>query len=165
MRIEIDISALKRTRWSEYLVRFLVGGAVTVVAGLIAKEFGGGIGGLFLAFPAIFPSTATLIASHEKEKKAVVNMNGQQRGRQAAGADAAGAAMGAIGLMAFAAVTYWGITTYSVPVTLAGALLVWLAVSFVIWQTRETVWRRIRSRFLPRRKTKTTLAHHRRSNE
>jgi hypothetical protein len=165
MRIEIDISSLKRTRWSEYLTRFLVGGAVTVVAGLVAKKFGAGIGGLFLAFPAIFPSTATLIASHEREKKALANMNGQQRGRKAAGADAAGAAMGAVGLTAFAAVTCWGITIHPVPMTLAAALLVWLAVSFVIWQARETVWRRIRARFFRQPNTKTILPHHRSSNE
>jgi Protein of unknown function (DUF3147) len=51
-------------------VRFLFGGICTVGAGLIARRYGPGIGGLFLAFPAIFPASATLIQTHEKEKKA-----------------------------------------------------------------------------------------------
>ena len=48
--VEFRISALKSTRPSEYLARFLFGGAATVLAGLIAKHYGPAIGGLFLAF-------------------------------------------------------------------------------------------------------------------
>ena len=55
--IEIDSSALKQTQWHEYLLRFAMGGAITVIAGLIAKRFGPAVGGLFLAFPAIFPAS------------------------------------------------------------------------------------------------------------
>jgi hypothetical protein len=69
MRIELDVSALHRTRWSEYAVRFLFGGIVTAATGLIAKQFGPVVAGLFLAFPAIFPAGATLIEKHEKQKK------------------------------------------------------------------------------------------------
>lgn len=163
MRVGIDTSSLKQTRWSEYLLRFIVGGAVTVVAGVISKEFGAGIGGLFLAFPAIFPASATLIASHEEEKKALAGINGTQRGREAAAADAAGASMGAVGLMAFAAVTFWKITTHSGLLVLGAAVFVWLSVSLVIWHAHETVWRRLRARLFQR--PKTILAHDRRSNE
>jgi hypothetical protein len=42
---------------------------MTVVAGLIAARFGPVVGGLFLAFPAIFPATATLIEKHVRERK------------------------------------------------------------------------------------------------
>lgn len=55
MIIRLKRSALRETSWGEYLVRFAVGGAMTVVAGLIAASFGPVLGGLFLAFPAIFP--------------------------------------------------------------------------------------------------------------
>jgi hypothetical protein len=55
MIIHFKPSALRQTRWYEYFVRFGVGGAMTVVAGLIAARFGPVIGGLFLAFPASFP--------------------------------------------------------------------------------------------------------------
>ena len=87
MRISTDISALWRTRWYEYLLRFLLGGVVTVLAGLIADRFGPGIGGLFLAFPAIFPASATLISSHEEKKKARSGLAGHERGRQLAAAN------------------------------------------------------------------------------
>ena len=42
---------------------------MTVLAGVIAKKFGPVVGGLFLAFPAIFPASATLIEKHERERK------------------------------------------------------------------------------------------------
>jgi hypothetical protein len=144
MRIAVDISAWRRTKWYEYLIRFAVGGVVTVIAALIAKRFGAGIGGLFLAFPAIFPSTATLIASHEKQKKAQAGISGAMRARDLAGADAAGAAMGGIGLEAFAAVTWWMIADHSTPVVPALATLVWLLVSFLVWEGREKLWRGLR---------------------
>lgn len=54
MQIKIDISVLGETKWPDYAIRFLFGGMVTTAAGLIANKFGPDIGGLFLAFPAIF---------------------------------------------------------------------------------------------------------------
>ena len=73
MQIKFDPSVIGQTRWCEYVVRFLFGGLITVVAGIIAKKYGPGIGGLFLAFPAIFPASATLIEKHEKQKRATGN--------------------------------------------------------------------------------------------
>ena len=69
MRIKIDPSGILKTRWYEFAVRFFFGGLITAIAGLIAKKFGPGVGGLFLAFPAIFPASATLIEKHEKQRK------------------------------------------------------------------------------------------------
>src|SRR6267154_5911678 len=102
MRIQVDLSTLAQTQWHDYAVRFLFGGLITTLAGIIAKEFGPGIGGLFLAFPAIFPASATLIEKHEQQKKERLGLHGSVRGRKAAGVDAAGAAIGSIGLSAFA---------------------------------------------------------------
>jgi hypothetical protein len=48
MIVQFKPSTLRQTRWHEYLVRFLLGGAMTVVAGLIAARFGPVVGGLFL---------------------------------------------------------------------------------------------------------------------
>jgi hypothetical protein len=45
------------------------GGLITAIAGVIAKQFGPAVGGLFLAFPAIFPASATLIEKDESQKK------------------------------------------------------------------------------------------------
>jgi hypothetical protein len=69
MKIRPDLSALGKTKWYEYALRFAFGGAITVAAGLIANKWGPGVGGLFLAFPAIFPASATLVEKHEKTKK------------------------------------------------------------------------------------------------
>ena len=69
MKIKVDTAGLRRSKAYEYLVRFAFGGTVTAVAGIIAKRFGPEIGGLFLAFPAILPASATLIEKHEMEKK------------------------------------------------------------------------------------------------
>ena len=148
MRIEIDTSALRRTKWYEYVLRFLAGGSVTLIAALVANKFGAGIGGLFLAFPAIFPATATLIASHEERKKAEAGKHGAVRARKLAGADAAGAAMGGAGLVAFAAATYWTVLNHSATVALGLAILAWLLVSVVIWESRELVFRRLRRKLL-----------------
>jgi hypothetical protein len=53
-------------------LRFVLGGLATIVAGLIAEHWGPVVGGLFLAFPAIFCATATLIEKHERERKQTV---------------------------------------------------------------------------------------------
>ncbi|HXM11379.1 MAG: DUF3147 family protein [Candidatus Sulfotelmatobacter sp.] len=106
MRIRVDLSALRQTKWHDYAVRFLFGGFITALAGIIAKKFGPGIGGLFLAFPAIFPASATLIEKHEKEKKKSLGLDGSARGRSAAGVDAAGSSMGSLGLFVFALVVW-----------------------------------------------------------
>ena len=55
MKIEVDTAGLKSTKWYEFVFRFFMGGAITALAGLAAKRFGPGIGGLLLAFPAIIP--------------------------------------------------------------------------------------------------------------
>src|SRR5205814_9143080 len=100
MIVATSTSALKQAKWWEYLLRFIVGGTVTVVARLIAEKWGPGFGGLFLAFPAILVASASLVEKHERERKEKKGLGGKYRGRHAAGADAAGAAMGSIGLIA-----------------------------------------------------------------
>src|ERR1700727_1972698 len=105
MIIKVDLSALAKTKWHEYAVRFVFGGDITVVAGVIAKIYGPVVGGLFLACPAIFPASATLIEKHERQRKERLGLNGVVRGRQAASVDGAGSAMGSLGLLVFAVIT------------------------------------------------------------
>src|ERR1700685_154252 len=102
MMIQARISAIKGIRPHEWAVRFLFGGACCVAAGIVAQHFGPRIGGLFLAFPAIFPAGASLVAAHEKMHKARAGFDGTLRGRIVASIDAAGAAIGCIGLAGFA---------------------------------------------------------------
>jgi hypothetical protein len=68
MRVRIEPGALHQTKWFEYAIRFVIGGAITVITGILAKSYGPVVGGLFLAFPAILPASATLISKHEKTK-------------------------------------------------------------------------------------------------
>src|SRR6201982_1001914 len=104
MRIQVNISALKQSRWYQLVVRFCLGGLITAAAGMIAKIYGPAVGGLFLAFPAIFPASATLIEKHERERKQKTGLHGTVRARKAVAIDAAGASIGSIGLFAFALV-------------------------------------------------------------
>src|SRR5271169_4143516 len=106
MKVTFDLSALAKTKWYEYGIRLLCGGTITVCAGLLAKEFGPVFGGLFLAFPAIFPASATLVEKHEREKKQNAGILISLRGRQAAALEACGTAMSTIGLACFALVVW-----------------------------------------------------------
>jgi hypothetical protein len=139
MRIKVDLSTLGQTKWHDYAVRFLFGGLITALAGIIAKRFGPGIGGLFLAFPAIFPASATLIEKHEKEKKKALGLKGEARGRSAASIDAAGSSMGSIGLFVFALVVWQFMPRARAWIVLAGAIVLWLGVSVAVWQIRKAL--------------------------
>src|SRR5258708_31240326 len=93
---------LRESRWYEYIGRFVFGGAVTALTGIIAKHFGPEIGGLFLAFPAIFPATATLIEKHEQRKKAEAGAEDPAAGLGAGGGDAHRGPLGSLGSAASA---------------------------------------------------------------
>ena len=134
--IEISPSSLQEGRWHEYAVRFALGGAATVFAGLVSSWYGASIGGLFLALPAIFCASATLIEKHEIRRMREAGLDGKRRGQQAAALDAAGAALGALGMLAFAGV-FWLLVERSVAGAFASASLAWLAVSVAAWFVRR----------------------------
>jgi 4-hydroxybenzoate polyprenyltransferase len=137
MRVRFDTAALRQTKWHQYAIRFLFGGLITAAAGIIAKQYGPVIGGLFLAFPAIFPAGATLIEKHEKVKKQKAGLSGTVRGRQAASVDAAGAAMGSVGLLVFALLVWEFVSRHRSWIVLLVATAAWLVVSVLIWQIRK----------------------------
>jgi hypothetical protein len=139
MIIEAKFSSLKQTNFREHLVRFVLGGAVTVAAGLIGRKWGPVIGGLFLAFPAIFPAGATLIEEHEVKRKWEIGRDGRGRGRQAAALDALGAALGAIGLAAFAVVLWRFLPGHSSWAAVGFAVAAWAIVSGGLWILRKQV--------------------------
>lgn len=130
----MDMSALRRTRWYEYALRFLFGGAITAITGVLAKRYGPVFGGLFLAFPAIFPAGATLVEKHETEKKQRSGITDRDRGRKAAALDSRGAWMGSLGLTCFAIVVWRLLTRWSASLCLLTAVAVWLALSILIWR-------------------------------
>jgi hypothetical protein len=135
MIVQFKASAIRQTRWYEYLVRFVLAGAMTVVAGLIAARFGPVTGGLFLAFPAIFPASATLIEKHVRERKEKAGLPGARRGKEAAALDAAGAVLGSFGL-AFGLVI-WLMIVQSPAWALVLAAASWLAVAVLGWQVQR----------------------------
>src|SRR5580700_3921612 len=137
MRVRINFAALKDVKWYEYLTRFVLGGAIAVPTGLIAKHFGPVIGGLFLAFPAIFPSGATLIESDERERKCRAGIPRTIRGRLAAAVDGRGAAMGTIALAMFGLLVWKLLPLYNAAVTLTAGLVLWLAVAILIWRAHK----------------------------
>jgi hypothetical protein len=138
MKIQIDTEGLKDTKWYEYALRFFFGGAMTAAAGIVAKEFGPTVGGLFLAFPAIFPAGATLIDKHEKEKKVRAGFQPGYRGKYAVALEATGATMGAVGLMIFA-VLVLKLLPLDLPaaVALTSSAVVWFIVAIAIWRLCE----------------------------
>ena len=138
MIVDVRLSAIRETAWYEYLLRFGLGGAATVVAGLIAHAWGPGYGGSFLAFPAIFSASATLIEKHEERRKARLGLCGSDRGRSAAALDAIGAALGSVGLMAFGAMVSLFTADLGLWI-LAAAILVWAVTASALWALRQ--WR------------------------
>jgi len=135
--IGLDFRSLRATRWTEYATRFVFGGTVTLLAGLIADKYGPVFGGLFLAFPAIFPATASLVEKHQMEKKRRIGMNGEKRGRLLAGVDAAGTAMGCFGLVAFAATACKVLPFLALWQSLSLATALWAIVSTGVWVIRR----------------------------
>jgi hypothetical protein len=129
-------SSLKEGRWYEYLIRFVLGGAATVFTGIISSRHGASIGGLFLALPAIFCASATMIEKHEIRRKREAGLTGGRRGQQAAALDAAGAALGALGMLAFA-VVFWLLVARSIYGAFGAASLAWLVVSIAAWWARR----------------------------
>jgi len=135
--VEIKLRALKDAKLYEFLVRFGFGGACTALAGFIAHRYGPVIGGLFLAFPAIFPASVSLVESHERARKRQIGVDGTQRGRMAAANDAAGAALGCAGLMLFATVVWKLLPQHNAVLVIALAGGVWLIATLLLWEVRK----------------------------
>ena len=93
-RVEVHPETVRQTSWHGYAARFVLGGGVTALAGLLGTLYGPLIGGLFLGFPSIAIASLTLVEKHH--------------GKNAVGADAWGACLGSLGLMIFGAVVWQG---------------------------------------------------------
>lgn len=142
MAIQLKLSAVRQTQWYEYLVRFVFGGLLTAATGLITHRYGPVIGGLFLAFPSIFPASVTLVQTHQKkqeQKQGKTEQDSQEKGEQAAGHTAEGAALGSFGLFAFALVI-WRLSPNLPPwLVLVLAQLLWLSGAVLAWWIRQKV--------------------------
>jgi len=136
MIVSAQLSRLRQIGWSEVLTRFAFGGSVTVLAGLIAKFFGPVVGGLFLAFPGIFPAGVTIVERHEIERKERHGVAGVRRGRAVAAVVSAGAALGSIGLIAFGAGASLLLPRLAAWQALSIAAIAWLLFSVSAWILR-----------------------------
>jgi hypothetical protein len=139
MKVKFDFTSVTKTKWYEFALRFVIGGAITVIAGLLADRLGPVIGGLFLAFPAIFPASATLIEKHERRKKVELGYNPGNRPTFAVALDSIGATMGAVGMIGFALFVFKFFPKYSEWSTLAVAMLIWCLVSFSLWKLEDSI--------------------------
>jgi F0F1-type ATP synthase assembly protein I len=144
--VRFSKSSFKKGRWYEYVIRFALGGAATVFTGSVSSRYGASVGGLFLALPAIFCASATLIEKHEIRKKREAGFAGERRGQEAAALDAAGAALGALGMLAFA-IVFWLLVENIGASAFIGASLAWLVVSVAAWSLRRKM------RWVARRRT------------
>jgi len=134
--IRVSLSSLREGRWYEYIIRFALGGAATVFAGLISSRYGASVGGLFLALPAIFCASATLIEKHEIRRNREAELRGERRGQMAAALDAAGAVLGSGSMFAFAMV-FWLLVERTLVGAFAVASLAWVAVAMSAWFVRR----------------------------
>jgi uncharacterized membrane protein (GlpM family) len=117
--INADFSQFKNIKVRDYAIRFLFGGAVSVLAQLITQWSTGRIGGIFTTFPAILLASLTIIAKKE--------------GKEAAAADARGGIVGSIGLVIAAIVLSVTLELLIPALSLLLALVIWLACSIALY--------------------------------
>ena len=106
MIVHARLSAIQGIKLHEWIFLFVFGGAVCVIAGLIAQRFGPVIGGFFLVFPAIVPASASLVEAHEQHHKARAGFDATNRVCMVAAIDALGATFGCVDLAGFALVIW-----------------------------------------------------------
>lgn len=139
MIVGVKLAALKDTKGYEYALRFVLGGLATVFTGLIAGRYGPITGGLFLAFPAIFCASVTLVEKHERERKQKLGLSGTRRGQEAAAQEAAGTALGSFGLLAFGGVIWLVLPRTGTVWSFVFAIAAWSLVSASLWWFRRYV--------------------------
>jgi hypothetical protein len=139
MRVKLKFESLKATKPKEYVSRFVFGGVVTVLAGFVADHYGPILGGLFLAFPGIFPAGVSLVEKHKTLREKAEGKRGTRSARGQASVEAAGASVGTLGLMGFAVVLWRGLPGPTFLPVLLMAAGTWIVVSWLFWWTRERI--------------------------
>jgi uncharacterized YccA/Bax inhibitor family protein len=137
MRLKLQTNSLRQTSPMEYTRRFVFGGMVTVIATLIANKWGPVIGGMFLAFPGIFPAGVSLVEEHKTERESKAGKRGVAVARAQASVQAAGASAGTWGLAGFGLVVWKESAIHPLPIMLVCAGLAWAVLSWTVWMLRD----------------------------
>ena len=123
MKIEADLSALKTVKPHEYAVRFLFGGLVTAIAGVIAKHYGPASAASFLPFPPSFPPAPRSSKNTRSRRSSGPASTAPAGAAKPLSVDAAGASLGTIGLVAFAVIVWRYLPSHSAWLVLPVAAL------------------------------------------
>ncbi len=114
-RPRIDLSKLRKIQLKDYAIRFVFGGAISVIVALIGTGTTSRFGGVFTAFPAILLASLTLI--------------GKKDGREQSAEDAEGGVVGAIAFVAAAAFIAATVTQTAGILSLLASLCLWLGIA------------------------------------
>jgi hypothetical protein len=139
MKIGIRAAALRHSHWYGHVLRFVLGGAITVTAGLVAKAFGPAVGGFLLAFPAILPAALILLYRSQNEQAHPPGRGA--RGRRAAVLASVGAMTGSLGLIAFAVIAWAALGHAPTWSVLVGATAAWAVIAVAAWMGRKHLGR------------------------
>jgi len=114
-RPRLDLSRMRQIKLKDYAIRFVLGGAVSVIAALIGQWMTPRFGGVFMAFPAILLASLTLI--------------GKEQGYEQSAEDAEGGVLGAIAFVGSAAFIAATVEALLGAISLLIALVIWLGVA------------------------------------
>lgn len=132
-RPRLDLGKLREASLKDYGIRFVLGGAVSVLAALLSHWATPRFGGIFTAFPAILLASLTLIGEHD--------------GQEESAEDAEGRVAGALALVVTAIFLSLTLTHLAGAAVLSAGLVLWLVVAMGIYglavragwlRTRET---------------------------
>lgn len=118
-RPTLQLSRLKEASVKDYAIRFVFGGAVSVIASLIGTWTNVSFGGVFTAFPAILLASLTLI--------------GEKEGREQSAEDAEGGVVGAIAFVVAAIFIANTIMHISGAASLLLALGIWTILAVALY--------------------------------
>ena len=110
--VGIDFSKVKQARMRDYVLRFCIGGMISIAAAGISQGTNSRFGGIFVAFPAILLASLTLIGRCEGEERAED--------------DAKGGVVGAVALVVTTVVLSLTLQALAGAWSLLLALLTWL---------------------------------------
>jgi hypothetical protein len=114
-----DVGEIRGLQPKEYLYRFALGAAISIVAGIIGKAVSARFGGAFLAFPSILPASLTLLE--------------QKEGKRRADRNAIGAVLGGLGLMVFAMIGEAAFGQLTPFIVLLLATVGWVVASLFLY--------------------------------